>query len=175
MLKRLTLLIAAAVAAGAFEIKTFQEDIPEANPVTRTQVTSGRTRFSFIAPPGWNGSADAGKRKLAFASASPRSATFIQMLTNSIPADTAQFKKEVTKELQNVEVVDEFQASSGGGPGLGIDLKHLVSGSPTLTRVTRFRAPEGSVQITISAHPDDFPALHAAWTSFINSFRVEPI
>ena len=71
-------------------------------------------------------------------------------------------------------MVDEFGAASGSGPGLGIDFRHVVNSSVRAgTRMAVFAAPEGSIEIVLTAPAGEFDKLHLVWTGFLNSFRIE--
>lgn len=170
----LVLLLSSGITSRAFQIIAVPEQIPESNPVTRSVVSEGRTTFSFIMPPTWISSANAAARKITFESPAPRATLSISMLTNAFPGSAAEFKASVLKTLQNPEVLEEMRAFSGGGGGLGMDVRHEVSGKfIMISRVNWFSAPEGVIEVSMSASPEDFPKLHNAWTGFLNSFRVE--
>ena len=43
-----------------------------------------------------------------------------------------------------------------------------------VTRFAVFSAPEGSIEVTLTASADEFAALHLFWTAFSNSLRIQP-
>lgn len=163
-------------SAAAFELTTYQEEIPESNPVTRIRIKDGKTQFSFAAPPGWSPATDVHARRVSLQSTKPPlGAIIIQIATNSMPANAAEWRQQATNRFKGSTIVQEFQASSGASPGLGVDLRHTVSANYTVfTRLCIFKTPDGAVEINLSTKPDDIDAVHPYWTGFINSFRVEP-
>jgi hypothetical protein len=170
----LVLLFSATLATQAFQVTTVTEQIPESNPVTRTVVSDAKTRFSFIAPRGWVSTTDPAGRRFVFELNNPRGSVILRLLNAPFTEDAAAFKADVLKGYQKPEVLSEFRAPSGGELGMGIELRHAVGGNfYVITRVVRFRTPDGSVEANLTASPDEFAKMHNAWTGFMNSFRVE--
>lgn len=170
----LALLFCAALNASAFHITTVTEQISESNPVTRTMVSDAKTRFSFVGPREWVLTTDPAGRRFVFESSNPRGTVIVRLSNAPFTEDAAQFKADVLKNYQKPEVTSEFRAPSGGDRGIGIDLRHAVGGNYFVkTRVVRFRTPDGSVEISLTASPDEFEKMHLTWNDFMNSFRVE--
>jgi hypothetical protein len=157
----------------AFDIRTVPEEIAEVGVVNRTQATDGKTRFSFIAAPTWVSSADHAGRRLSLQSPSPQVTINVQLSTNAMPANAAKLKEMVNQKFKNVTVVDEFQAASGSGPGLGIDFRHTVANYQLTTRFLVFKSPEGIAEVSLAGPGPEFDKFRNQWIGFINSFRVE--
>lgn len=166
-----------ALAASAFDVTSVPEEIPEVGRFTRTRVSEGKTTFSFIAPNGWFPSSDAAAKRISLSARTPEATITIHMSTNAVPASPAKLKERIASETsayKDVNVIEEFGASCGSGPGQGIDFRHLVSDKFTMnTRLAVFPAPEGSMEVSISSQTEKIENLHNIWTGFINSFRVE--
>jgi hypothetical protein len=159
--------------ASAFEIRTYSEQVPESNPVTRMRVVDGKTAFSFVPPVGWTGSSDTATRRVSMQLGS-QAAIIVQMSTNSMPANRAQLKNQVMARFNNAKIVEEFEAPSGGTPGLGVDVWHTVdSNRSILTRFCVYKTREGTVEVCLAMLPDQAQKVHPFWARFINSFRVE--
>lgn len=176
-MKRLfgALILLGVVAAHGFEIQTFEQQIPESNPVMRTRVTDGRNRFSFITPNGWRAQSDAPGKRMSLQKGDSQSIISMRFAMEAMPATAEQFKAHALRKIAGAKVLEEFAASSGGGKGLGIDVAHAVSGVPLITRLVVFPGVSGSVEVSLAAPPQEFESLHIAWTGFINSFRIEPV
>lgn len=160
-------------SALAFDLSTFQEEIPESNPVTRTVITDGKTRFSFIAPRSWTTAADRAAKRVTLADSAGQSSIAVRSLTNAMPSGLS-FKNGVKARFNGAEVLEEFSAASGIGSGAGIDVKHALGGSfVVVTRVVVFPAPAGSIEVTFTAPAAEFEKLHVPWTGFINSLRLD--
>jgi len=158
----------------AFEFTSVREEIPESNPVTRQLVTDGRTKFSFIAPAGWEIRADNSSRKMILQPTTSTGGFIVRLSTNSVPASAALLRSSLADRFQNVVILDEFGAASGSGPGLGIEFLHVANSNvPATTRLAVFGTPEGLVEIALTGSARDFEKFRPAWTSFMNSFRVE--
>lgn len=160
-------------SALAFELSTFQEEIPESNPVTRTVITDSKMRFSFIAPRNWTVAADRAAKRVTLADNAGQSSIAVRSLTNSMPSGIS-FKNGVKARFNGAEVLEEFPAASGVGAGVGIDVKYALGGSLlVVSRVVVFPAPAGSIEVTFTAPAAEFEKLHVPWTGFINSLRLD--
>ena len=158
----------------AFEFTSVREEIPESNPVTRQLVTDGRTKFSFIAPTGWEIRADNSARKMILQPPTSTGGFIVRLSTNSVPSGAALLRSSLADRFQNVVVLDEFGAASGSGAGLGIEFLHVANSKvPATTRLAVFGTPEGLIEIALTGSVQDFEKLRPAWTGFMNSFRVE--
>jgi hypothetical protein len=172
----LLLLLCSVLRAAAFEVVTYSEPVPESNPVTRIRVTHLRTQFSFVALPGWRFGSDATGLRVWLQSEDAQRSITIQITTNSMPVDAEKFRQQVTNRWAGSLVLDEFTAPSGGSTGLGIDLRRKVNDRLwMMNRVCVYKAPHDAVEVCLSARPEEWEALHPAWTDFINSFRLEPL
>lgn len=170
----LCLLGAVALSVAAFEVAHVSEEIPEAGTFTRTQVTDGKTMFSFIAPNDWVASMDAGKKLYSLNSSKLEGTFNLRLLTNGFPASAAKFKELAIASYSDATVTDEFTASCASGGGLGLDIRHVVAGKFSMnSKVAIFPAPDGSVEVSLSTPNSDLSSFHSVWVSFLNSVRVE--
>jgi hypothetical protein len=165
---------AMALSAGAFDIANVQEEIPEAGMFTRTQVTEGKTVFSFIAPNDWAPSVEAANKRLSLHSAKLDGTITLRLLTNSYPATAAKFKEQLLGAYTDATVTDEFGTACGSGAGLGLEIRHTIAEKFQInSRVAVFPAPEGTLEVSLSTSTAPLASFHPYWVGFINSLRVE--
>jgi hypothetical protein len=173
-MKLACLLLLAVFQASAFELRSFSEPVPESNPETRIRVTDGDTVFSFVIPKGWAMTPDQSARRVTLRLQS-QAAIIMQISTNVMPLKLLQLRQQVTNRFENAVVIDQFEAPSGGRPGLGVEVRHTINGNhAVLTRVCVYKAAGGLVEVSFIRMPEDDGRNHPYWTQFINSFRVEP-
>jgi hypothetical protein len=168
------LLLLAVFQASAFELRSFSEPVPESNPETRIRVTDGNTVFSFVTPKGWTMAPDQSTRRITLQLQS-QAAIILQISTNAMPAKLSQLRQQVTNRFENAILIDQFEAPSGGKPGLGVEVRHTINGhGAILTRLCVYKAAGGLIEVCFARKPEEDGAVHPYWTQFINSFRVEP-
>lgn len=165
---------AICLSALAFEVANIREEIAEFGVVTRTRVTDGKTRFSFVADDNWISTADRGERRVSLQPSSPQATINIQVSTNAMPESPAKLKEALLARYKDAIVLDQYEAVCGSGAGVGVDLQHTIASTFVVrTRFNVFRGPEGTVEVTLAATPPEFASFQFGWIGFINSFRVE--
>jgi hypothetical protein len=170
----LLIILCSVLNAAAFDVRTYSEQIPESNPVTRVRVTHEGTQFSFAVLPGWKFGNDAQGLRVWLQPEDGQRSITLQITTNSPDAD--KLRQQVTNRWAGSLILNEFTAPSGGGVGVGIDLRRKVNDRIwMMTRICAYKAPRNAVEISMVAKPTDWEDLHPVWTDFINSFRLEPL
>src|SRR3954471_23532940 len=104
----LLFVLCSVLSVAAFDVVTSTEQVPESNPVTRIRVTHLRTQFSFVALPGWKFGSDAEGRRVWLQTDDAQKSITIQITTNSMPADAAQFRQQATNRWAGALILNEF-------------------------------------------------------------------
>lgn len=169
------IILCSALNVVAFDVRTYSEQIPESNPVTRVRVTHEGTQFSFAVAPGWKFGSDPQGLRVWLQPEDGQRSIVLQITTNSMP-DADKLRQQVTNRWAGALILNEFTAPSGGGVGVGIDLRRKVNDRVwMMSRICVYKAPRDVVEISMLAKPTDWEDLHPVWTDFINSFRLEPL
>ena len=172
-MKFLFVCLLCALNAAAFEVRSYSEQMPESNPVTRFRIREGNTVFSIMPPKDWTMSSDVNLQRVVVQSGS-LGAIIVQVSTNAMPAKSAALRQVVSNRFKDASILNEFEALSGATRGLGIDVRHVMEGNHVvLTRLCVFKSGGGTVEICFVRRPEDDVALQPAWGQFINSFRIE--